>query len=95
MSNYEKAVASDPDNVDALYYLGTAYEDVGQFDKAIKAYNKALSINPDYKDALHDLSLMYIATGNTKKARELLPRLMAVDPGWGKELQLFISKLRA
>ena len=94
VSNYEKAVASDPDNVDALYYLGTAYEDVGEFDKAIESYKRALSINPDYKDALHDLSLEYIATGNTQKARELLPRLTAADPGWGKQLQLLMSRLR-
>jgi len=86
---------SDPDNVDAVYYLGTAYEDVGEFDKAIEAYNKALSINPGYKDALHDLSLVYIATGNTKKARGLLPRLMSVDRGSGKELQLLINRVAA
>jgi len=95
VSNYEKAVASDPDNVDALYYLGTAYEDVGEFDKAIECYKRALSINPDYKDALHDLSLEYITTGNTRKALELLPRLTAADPGWGKQLQLLISRLRS
>ena len=70
------------------YYLGTAYEDVGEFDKAIEVYNRALNINPGYKDALHDLSLVYIATGNTKKARQLLPRLMSADPGWGKKIQL-------
>jgi S1-C subfamily serine protease len=93
VSNYEKAAISNPGNADAWYYLGTAYEDVGEFDDAVVAYNKALMINPAYKDALHDLSLVYIATGNTKKARGLLSRLMAADRGWGKELQLLISRV--
>jgi len=93
VSNAENAANSDPDNAEAWYYLGTAYEDVGEFDNAIVAYNKALSINPGYKDALHDLSLVYIATGNTKKARGLLPRLMAADRGLGKKFQLLISRV--
>jgi len=93
VSNYEKAAASDPDNADVWYYLGTAYEDVGDFDKAISAYNKALTLNPVYKDALHDLSLVYIATGNAKEARDLLPRLMTADKGWGKKLQLILSRV--
>jgi S1-C subfamily serine protease len=95
VSNYEKAVASDPTDADLWYYLGTACEDIGEFDKAIRAYNKALSINPGYKDVLHDLSLVYIATGNAKKARELLPRLMSVDKGWGKKMQLILSRVAA
>jgi len=93
VSNYEKAVVSDPDSADAEYYLDTAYVDVGEFDNAIEAFIKALHINPDYKDALFDLSLAYIATGNTEKARELLARLTAADQGSGKELQLLINRV--
>jgi|ERR1700730_6019518 tetratricopeptide (TPR) repeat protein len=93
VSNAEKAANSDPANVEAWYYLATAYEDVGEFHSAIVAYNKALIIDPAYKDALHDLSLVCIATGNTKKARGLLPRLMAADRGLGKKFQLLISRV--
>ena len=93
MSSYQKATVSDPDNAEAWYLLGTAYEDVGEFDSAIDAYNEALIIDPANKDALHDLSLVYIATGNTKEARDLLPRLMAADEGWGKELQLILGRV--
>jgi Tfp pilus assembly protein PilF len=86
---------SDPNSVDAWYLLGTAYEDVGEFNKAIDAYKKALDVDPAYKDALHDLSIVYIATGKTEKARDILPRLMTADSGWGKELQLLINRVGA
>jgi cytochrome c-type biogenesis protein CcmH/NrfG len=71
-----------PTDDQAFYYLGGAYEDLGQFDKAISAYTKALQINPDNKDALHDLAIVYLATGQTTKARLLLPHLLTLDHGW-------------
>jgi Flp pilus assembly protein TadD len=71
-----------------------AYDDLGQFDKAIDAYTKALQINPNNKDALHDLSIVYLASGQNAKARALLPRLFARDQGWGYEIRALAERVR-
>jgi S1-C subfamily serine protease len=63
LQNNYLAAQADTSNAEAFYYLGTAYEDIGQFDNAIIAYKKSLSLNPKEKDALHDLSLIYLAKG--------------------------------
>lgn len=44
---FEKAVALDPDNAQALNNLGVALEQQGEFEKARAAYEKALSLKPN------------------------------------------------
>jgi Flp pilus assembly protein TadD len=43
---FEKAVAIDPDNAEALNDLAIALEQQGTFDKAREAYEKALKLKP-------------------------------------------------
>lgn len=43
---FEKAVALDPDNAEALNDLAIALEQQGAFDKAREAYEKALKLKP-------------------------------------------------
>lgn len=44
---FEKAVKTNGDNVDALYFMGRAYERLNQRDKAIPYYNKIVEEYPD------------------------------------------------
>jgi Flp pilus assembly protein TadD len=43
---FEKAIAADPDNPEALNNLAVALEQQGDFDKAREAYEKALKLKP-------------------------------------------------
>ena len=43
---FEKAIAADPDNPDALNNLAVALEQQGDFEKAREAYEKALKLKP-------------------------------------------------
>ncbi|MBI3932590.1 MAG: tetratricopeptide repeat protein [Acidobacteria bacterium] len=43
---FEKAVALDPDNAEALNDLAVALEQQGEFEKARAAYEKALKLEP-------------------------------------------------
>jgi tetratricopeptide (TPR) repeat protein len=46
--NYERAISLDPDYAEAHYNLGTAYEEVLHYDKALDAYRLAIGkIRPD------------------------------------------------
>ncbi|GIX08002.1 MAG: hypothetical protein KatS3mg115_2405 [Candidatus Poribacteria bacterium] len=44
---YELVVAQDPDNAEALYYLGTTYQAQRQFEKAIYAYVASANADKD------------------------------------------------
>ncbi len=94
MTNYLTATQADPDNEQAFYYLGTAYEDIDQFDDAVAAYRRALALEPKYRDALHDLAIVYLAQGKVNEARELLPRLVATDRGWANEISRLIGRVK-
>ena len=43
---FEKAVALDPENAEALNNLAVALEQQGEFDRAREAYEKALKLKP-------------------------------------------------
>ena len=89
-----QATQADTSNAEAFYYLGTGYEDIGQFDKAIIAYEESLSLNPTKKDVLHDLALLYMAAGDKKSASNLIAQLKQLDRGWGFKLQVLMNRLK-
>ncbi|MDA8956369.1 tetratricopeptide repeat protein [Flavobacteriales bacterium] len=52
------AVKEDPNNEKLFYALGTSYDQLGDFDKALEAYKEAVDIDPDYYDANYNLGIM-------------------------------------
>lgn len=51
------------DDASFQLFIGIAYENDKQYDKAEAAYKKALEINPDYMDAIFDLGAFYVNQG--------------------------------
>ena len=49
---YDKALAIDPKNVDALNYKGLALDSLGNYTGAIAYFDKVLAIDPKNVDAL-------------------------------------------
>ena len=47
----EKAISVGHKTAEAYYFLGLAYKNMGEYDKATTALTKALKINPDRQDA--------------------------------------------
>jgi S1-C subfamily serine protease len=91
--NYQATLA-DTSNAEAFYCLGTSYEDIGQYNKAIVAYKKSLSLNPNKKDTLHDLAVLYLAKGDKESAANLIAQLKDLDRGWGFKLEVLMSRLK-
>ncbi|MFB2121611.1 tetratricopeptide repeat protein [Parapedobacter sp. 2B3] len=56
-------VEKDPENENLHYYLGIAYSEMGEIEKAETAYRKALDINPDYLDANINLGGLILNKG--------------------------------
>lgn len=66
----EKAVALDPENVDAWYYLGRACYTKGRRDEAWKAFVKVLDLDPQNVKAKNNIGLILENDGRTDAALE-------------------------
>ncbi|MBW0433644.1 tetratricopeptide repeat protein [Leptospira yasudae] len=64
------ATQSDDSQVDALYYLGKAYEQEGKIKEALLEYHKALEIKRKFDKIHRDLSELYRKAGLEERANE-------------------------
>lgn len=62
------------------YFLGIAYVDAGQADKAIAEYQEALRLKPDLLQAEAELGRAYLLTGNYLAAHQSFDRVRAGNP---------------
>jgi tetratricopeptide (TPR) repeat protein len=80
VSCLEKAIALDPDSLNARVALGRLYESRKEHGKAAGEYEAVLKINPDHSGALKSLVSLY--EGDKRKSRrliELYDRLAQTD----------------
>lgn len=74
-----KALASaalrDTRNADIQNYLGYAYRNLGEFDRAFKHYGRALELSPRHRGAHEYIGEAYLALDDLPKAKEHLARL--------------------
>lgn len=76
----EKAIALDPDSLDAHVALGRLYEGRNERDKAIHEYEAVLKIDPNHAAAIRSLIDLYEGTSNkTTRLIQLYERLATVD----------------
>lgn len=57
----ERSVSEEPNDSEAVYYLGRAYYVQNNFDKAIAAFERSLELNPEYAKAENNLGLALAA----------------------------------
>ena len=76
----QRALAIDPDNVDALDALGSVYRDAWRWQEAEALFNRALAIDPDSAELLEDVAEFMASTGRVKEQLELAGRGYAIDP---------------
>ncbi|MBI4688462.1 MAG: tetratricopeptide repeat protein [Nitrospirae bacterium] len=65
---------------DILSWLGWAYFQAGNINKAKELYNHVLAVSPDYVAANIGLSYCYAAEGISSKALETLDRMIILEP---------------
>ena len=82
IGHLEAVVDEDPNNEQALYYLGMAYvesRDVRNSMKGIFSIRKVLEINPDNADASFSLGVFSIQTGQYEKAEPRFEKVLELD----------------
>src|SRR5206468_1366363 len=77
---FERIVAADPYNLDALLHLATAHSTLGHDKEALAAFARAEATAPDSADVRAYLGLHYARGKDWQKAIPLLERVVAADP---------------
>jgi tetratricopeptide (TPR) repeat protein len=60
---------AQPNNTDALYYLGKLAVETQQFEKAIERFKKLVSLQPQNQENYLELSDIYLKMGNEKESK--------------------------
>ena len=76
----EKAIASEPDYVDALINLSSALAASGRPDEADAPYQRALGLIPADPDTLYKLAVMLHSQGRSEDALLQLERILTIVP---------------
>lgn len=78
---YKAILKHDPNNVEAITYLGVILGIANHADGALEAFDKALRVNPKYPDALfHKGRILYEAKQDYPKAIKTLEAYLTVAP---------------
>jgi len=67
---FEKAVELQPDNLDALDWLGRAYFFLEEWDKSKDAYTKIVELDEENEEAWCQLLIIYLKENNKEKIQE-------------------------
>jgi tetratricopeptide (TPR) repeat protein len=80
IEHYQRAIAVDPQNIEAHFNLGTAFEDILEFDKAIEEYRRVIALDRGYYRAHNNLGRLYILKKEFATALNELQRALDQDP---------------
>lgn len=79
--HYSKAIASDPDYLDAWFNRVEALKRLNRSDEALKMLEELKKLRPDDPDVIGQLGWFVLRTGNLVRARKELETLVRLDPG--------------
>ena len=89
VTHLEKAVTIYPKFVEAQLMLGTAYADLGQWDKAEQSLKRTIELNPKAANALFALGELYLRQKKDEEAEKtLLQGLQLEDRSYQGHLSL-------
>ncbi|WP_047540142.1 S1 family peptidase [Methylotenera versatilis] len=72
-------LAKEPSNAEALYYLATAEDNLGNANKANQYYEQVLKLHPNHPATLIALGLMANRNGNASEVEKTRVALKAID----------------
>ena len=83
MSNFQRAIESNPNDSDAYIWLGKGYYFHKQVDKAIKAWKKAIEVDDQAVYAYNSLADLYAQQGQYAEAIAYYNQALAVPDQQG------------
>ena len=91
---YQRVLAADPHQVDALHFLGLSRHHRGQHEAGIALVEKALALAPDNVDARSNLGNMLAANGRLAEAEATYRQALSLRPDHVNALANLGSVLR-
>jgi len=89
---FSKAAQSEPDNADIHNYLGYAYRNSGDIDKAFLHYERALRLDPNHRGAHEYVGQAYLLVNKPRQAGE---HLVILEKICGKDCEEYQDLARA
>ncbi|MDP8290127.1 MAG: tetratricopeptide repeat protein [Candidatus Susulua stagnicola] len=84
---YEKILETNPDYIEAFFWLGFFYEEYGQRNKALDVWEKGRVVDPTFAPILNGLGYTYAEKGiKLDLAEDLVKKALDQDPGNGAYL---------
>jgi len=81
---YRRAIAIEPDYVQALNNLGVVLLKNGKFDEALPYIEKAIELNPLYADAHNNLGMIMKEKGRPAEAASCFERAIKLKPDYAE-----------
>lgn len=76
------------DDVDVPFALGLVYQQLGEYEHAVRNYRRSLALFGDDATALHNLALCYVALDDHEAARACAASAVASDPEYDEARDL-------
>jgi rhomboid protease GluP len=94
-AEFEQALDSNPDLADVTiyFYLGLAYNYLGELDKAAEAYEAALELDAQHSPTLWNLALTSLDLGRYARSRSLFEAYRELNPAETLEVQPYLDEL--
>ena len=82
MKRYESALARNPSLAEAEFYLGLAWRDLGDDERAVEHYTRSLSLDPKSQDGKCEANLagIFVRRGERDAARRHYEHSLTVNP---------------
>jgi DNA-binding winged helix-turn-helix (wHTH) protein/TolB-like protein len=80
-SDYEKALALNPDLIEARVFMANMFTDTGRAEQAVPLLREALATNPNHPEAHWELGYAYRFGGMLKESIAAGERARQIDPG--------------
>ena len=80
LQEFQRALALEPHNADALFGIARVYENQGRLKDAEEMYRKAAALRPDYWDGHNKLGLFYFRQKRNAEAIAEFEKVIALTP---------------
>ena len=92
---FEQALDSNPDlaDVSTYFYLGLAYNYLGELTKAAAAYESALALDARHSPTIWNLALTYLDLEQYDRARSLFETYRDLHPAEALQVQPYLDEL--
>jgi Tfp pilus assembly protein PilF len=82
LDEYDKALAINPDYLDALINRGNVLVEFKRFDEALASFDRALAIKPDSVDLLKNRAIVLIKLKRLDEALASFDKALAIQPDY-------------